>query len=238
MRTIGLIGGMSWESSADYYAAINRGVAAHLGGLHSARSVMVSVDFAEIEQLQRNGEWEEAGRRLATEARQAEAAGAACIVLCTNTMHKVAEAVASAVDVPLLHIADATGERLVADGRRSVGLLGTRYTMEQDFYRERLAEQFDLEVLVPDASDRARIDGIIFDELVRGAVRDDSRARYLAVIDRLTAAGAEAVILGCTEIGMLVNASHTNVPLYDTTAIHAEAAVAFALGEDGGAARG
>ena len=229
MRTIGLLGGMSWESTTSYYAAINRAVAERLGGLHSARVVLVSVDFAEIEALQRVEDWETAGSLLADAARNLEAAGADLVVLCTNTMHQVAEAISAATDVPLLHIADPTAKRLVADGHRRVGLLGTRFTMERDFYRARLTDRFDLEVVVPAPVDRDAVDRIIFEELVLGRIEPDSRRRYLDIIDRLVADGADAVILGCTEIGLLVDANHTNVPLYDTTQLHAVAAVDAAL---------
>lgn len=229
MRTIGLLGGMSWESTASYYAAINQAVAERLGGLHSARVVVVSVDFAEIEALQRAEDWKTAGTILADAASDLEAAGADLVVLCTNTMHQVADAISVATDIPLLHIADPTAERLVADGRRRVGLLGTRFTMERDFYRARLTDRFDLEVVVPTPEDRATVDRIIFEELVLGRVEPDSRRRYLEVIDRLVADGVDAVILGCTEIGLLVDASHTEVPLYDTTQLHALAAVDAAL---------
>jgi len=229
MRTIGLLGGMSWESTASYYAAINRAVAERLGGLHSARIVLVSVDFAQIEALQRAEDWDAAGAILADAASNLEAVGADLIVLCTNTMHQVADAISAATDVPLLHIADPTAQRLVADGHRRVGLLGTRFTMERDFYRARLTDRFDLEVVVPGPEDRDTVDRIIFEELVLGRVEPDSRRRYLEVIDRLVADGADAVILGCTEIGLLVDASHTDVPLYDTTQLHALAAVDAAL---------
>lgn len=229
MRTIGLLGGMSWESTASYYAAINRAVAQRLGGLHSARVVLVSVDFAEIEALQRAEDWETAGTLLADAAHNLEAAGADLIVLCTNTMHQVADAISAATDVPLLHIADPTAERLVGDGHRRVGLLGTRFTMERDFYRARLTDRFDLEVVVPGPADRDTVDRIIFEELVLGRVEPDSRRRYLEVIDRLVNDGSEAVILGCTEIGLLIDADHTDVPLYDTTQLHALAAVDAAL---------
>ncbi|MCC5947972.1 MAG: aspartate/glutamate racemase family protein [Nitriliruptoraceae bacterium] len=230
MRRIGLIGGMSWESSASYYAAINRGVAAALGGHHSADLVLVSVDFAAIEAMQRAGDWEAAGALLADAARRVEAAGADAIVLCTNTMHEVAEAITAASTLPLLHIVDATGAALVADGRRRVGLLGTAFTMERPTVRARLTAAFGLEVLVPPPDDRAEVHRIIYDELVHGRIHDASRTCYLGVIDRLVAEQqVDAVVLGCTEIGLLVDAFHTAVPLYDTTTIHAEAAVAFAL---------
>jgi aspartate racemase len=233
MRTIGLLGGMSWESSASYYAEVNRLVAQRLGGLHSARVVLVSVDFDDIERLQRAEDWDTAGRMLGKSARDLEAAGADLLVLCTNTMHQVADAITAATRVPLLHIADPTAARIVADGHRRVGLLGTRFTMERGFYRDRLTDRFDLEVVVPDPDDRAEVDRIIFEELVLGRTEPGSRRRYLEVIDRLVADGAEAVILGCTEIGLLIDAGHTDVALYDTTLLHATAAVDAALSEEG-----
>ena len=229
MRTIGLLGGMSWESSALYYRLINEGVRDRLGGLHSARVVMDSVDFAEIERLQVDGRWGEAGELLADRARALERAGADLLVLCTNTMHKVAPAIEAAVEAPLLHLADVTAEAVRADGLRSIGLLGTAFTMEQDFYRERLAGH-GLEVLVPPAEDRATVHQIIYDELVRGTVREESRAAYVGVVDRLVARGAQGVVLGCTEIELLLRPEDVEVPTYATTRLHAEAAVAQALG--------
>lgn len=232
MRCIGLLGGMSWESTVSYYQAINRGVRGELGGLHSARILLHSVDFAVIERLQAQGRWEEAGRELAAAARSLEAGGADFLLIATNTMHKVAHDVVAAVSIPLLHIADATGERLVADGVRRVGLLGTRFTMEQAFYRARLEEQFGLEVVVPGEADRERVHRIIYDELCLGEIREASRQAYLEVIARLAEEGAGAVILGCTEIALLVGECAAAVPLYDTTALHAEAAVRWALAPD------
>lgn len=229
MKVIGLIGGMSWESSALYYQSINRLVAARRGGLHSARCLLYSVDFAEIEDCQREGDWDRAGVLLADAACALQAAGADLIGLCTNTMHKVADAIQAAVDVPLLHIADATGSVLVAGGLRRVGLLGTRFTMEQAFYRERLAERFDLEIVVPDAPARDEVHRVIYDELCRGDVREDSRDRYRAIVRELVDAGAEGVILGCTEVGMLLRPRDATVPLFDTAQLHAEALVDAAL---------
>lgn len=229
MKTIGLLGGMSWESTESYYRALNTGVKASLGGLHSARVVMVSVDFAEIEVLQRQGDWEAMASILAREARRIEAAGADMLLIATNTMHKVAPEVADAIDIPLLHIADATGERLVADGMRRVGLLGTRFTMEQDFYKARLTERFGIEVLVPEEEQRQRVHRVIYEELCQGRIEPRSKTEYLEIIESLRQRGAEAVILGCTEIALLVNQTDTQVPLYDTTAIHAGSAVAMAL---------
>jgi aspartate racemase len=230
MKTIGLLGGMSWESTALYYRWINEGVRARLGGLHSAEIVMVSVDFQPIEALQMQGDWAAAGQRLAVAARQVEAAGADLLLLCTNTMHRVAPAIQAAIGIPLLHLADATAARIRAAGLERVGLLGTRFTMEQDFYRGRLAAH-GLEVLVPSAADRNLVHQIIYDELVLGTVRDTSRRTYLRIIQELQQAGAQGVIEGCTEIVMLVQQTHTSVPLFDTTAIHAAAAVELALAE-------
>ena len=231
MKTIGLIGGMSWESSAEYYRIINERVRASLGGLHSARVLMLSVDFATIETMQKTGRWDDAASELAAAARALELAGADCIVLCTNTMHKVADAIAGAVRIPFLHITDATATVIEAAGIRRVGLLGTRFTMEEDFYVKRLAGQAKVEVLVPDAADRAVVDRIIFEELCLGRVLDDSRAEYLRIIAELIARGAEGIVLGCTEIMLLVGSSQVGVPLFDTTTLHAIAAVDFALGQ-------
>ncbi|WP_286903292.1 aspartate/glutamate racemase family protein [Vreelandella sedimenti] len=231
MRVIGVLGGMSWESTQGYYRALNEGVKAALGGFHSAKIVMVSVDFAEIEALQQQGDWHAAGELLASAAQSVERAGADCLLIATNTMHKVAPAIEQAVTIPLLHIADATAEQLTADGVTRVGLLGTRFTMEQDFYIGRLEKQFGIEVVVPDQSERDTIHRVIFDELCQGRIEDVSRQRYLAIIDSLHAHGAQAVILGCTEIAMLVGQRDTTVPLYDTTALHAQRAVTWALND-------
>lgn len=232
MKCIGLLGGMSWESTVSYYQALNRGVRAKLGGLHSARVLLNSVDFAEIERLQHAGDWPATARLLAAEARKLQDGGANFLLIGTNTMHKVAPEIEAAIDIPLLHIADATARRLQADGIQRVGLLGTRFTMEQDFYKGRLQTNFGLEVLVPAEAERERVHRIIYDELCLGEIRDASRAEYLAIIAGLAAAGAEAVILGCTEIALLVGEAQAAVPLYDTTAIHAEAAVTLALTSD------
>ncbi|MBT2773195.1 aspartate/glutamate racemase family protein [Halomonas sp. ISL-60] len=231
MRVIGVLGGMSWESTQGYYRALNEGVKAALGGLHSAKIAMISVDFAEIEALQQQGDWNAAGDLLASAAQSVERAGADCLLIATNTMHKVAPAVAKAITIPLLHIADATAEQLQTDGITRVGLLGTRFTMEQDFYIGRLEEQFGIEVVVPDQPERDVVHQIIYQELCQGRIEDDSRQRYLAIIDSLHAQGAQAVILGCTEIAMLVSQRDTPVPLYDTTALHAQKAVAWALSD-------
>ncbi|HDO1311954.1 aspartate/glutamate racemase family protein [Aeromonas veronii] len=232
MKCIGLLGGMSWESTVSYYQALNRGVRAQLGGLHSARVLLNSVDFAGIERLQHAGDWPATARLLAAEARKLQNGGADFLLIGTNTMHKVAPEIEAAIDIPLLHIADATAVKLRADGITRVGLLGTRFTMEQDFYKGRLQERFGLAVLVPDEAGRERVHRIIYDELCLGEIRESSRAEYLAIIAGLAAAGAEAVILGCTEIALLVGDARAAVPLYDTTAIHAEAAVALALASD------
>ncbi|WP_429032022.1 aspartate/glutamate racemase family protein [Aeromonas veronii] len=232
MKCIGLLGGMSWESTVSYYQALNRGVRAQLGGLHSARVLLNSVDFAGIERLQHAGDWPATARLLAAEARKLQDGGADFLLIGTNTMHKVAPEIEAAIDIPLLHIADATAAKLRADGITRVGLLGTRFTMEQDFYKGRLQERFGLAVLVPDEAGRERVHRIIYDELCLGEIRESSRAEYLAIIAGLAAAGAEAVILGCTEIALLVGDARAAVPLYDTTAIHAEAAVALALASD------
>lgn len=228
MRTLGLIGGMSWESTVSYYREINEGVKQHLGGLHSARLLLFSVDFHEIEQLQRAGEWQKAGGVLAQAASALERAGAEGLVICTNTMHKVAAQVQSAVSIPLLHIADPTAAAIKAAGLTRIGLLGTRFTMEQDFYRKRL-ESHGLEVLIPDQEDRAVVHAVIYDELCLGTVREESRKKYLDIIDRLVGNGAQAIILGCTEISLLIRSTDTRVPLFDTTTIHAADAVRWSL---------
>ena len=229
MKTIGLIGGMSWESSAEYYRIINDEVKARLGGFHSAKCVMISVDFAEIEILQQQARWQEAAELLAGAARSLELAGADFVVLCTNTMHKLAQEVEASIHIPFLHIADATAEVVRAKGVQKIGLLGTRFTMEEAFYKGRLAEKFGLEVVTPEAADREIVHRVIYDELVKGVIRPESKAQYLAVIERLVAQGAQGVILGCTEIGLLVQDGDCRVALYDTTRIHALAAVDFAL---------
>lgn len=229
MKTIGLIGGMSWESTVTYYRQINEAIKQRLGGLHSAKIVLYSVDFHEIERLQHAGDWQGAGRVLADAARALETAGADFVVVCTNTMHKIAPAIEEAVRIPLLHIADATAEAVKAAGVSTVGLLGTGFTMEQAFYKDRLRDRHGLEVLVPDADDRAIVHRVIYDELCLGTIRDTSRAEYRRIIAGLVARGAQAVILGCTEISLLVGPQDAAVPLFDTTAIHAQAAVEQAL---------
>lgn len=229
MKTIGLLGGMSWESSVEYYRLINEAVKARCGGLHSAKSVMYSVDFAEVEVLQHEGRWDDAAALLTSAAQTIERAGADCLVICTNTMHKVADAIEQNIGIPLLHIADATAEEIRKQGITTVGLLGTRFTMEEDFYKGRLTERYGLRVLVPEPDDRALVHRVIYDELCLGQIKDSSRQHYSAIMSRLAEAGAEGIILGCTEIGLLVSADDRAVPLFDTTRIHAEAAVAWAL---------
>lgn len=230
MKTLGLIGGMSWESTVPYYRLINQTVKEQLGGLHSARLLLYSVDFAQIERLQHAGDWDAAGVVLADAGRALRAGGAELLVICTNTMHKVADVVESASGLPLLHIADPTGEEIRRAGLQRIGLLGTRFTMEQDFYRQRLVERHGLEVLVPDADDRDTVHRVIYEELCLGTIREESRARYRAIIERLVARGAQGVILGCTEIGLLIGAEDAAVPLFDTTALHARHAALAALG--------
>jgi aspartate racemase len=231
MRILGVLGGMSWTSTAEYYRLLNQGVASRLGGLHSARLLLHSVDFAPVATMQHDGDWPGAAAVLVEAAQGLERAGAEGLLVATNTMHKVADEIQAATGIPLLHIADATAARLVADGRRTVGLLATAFTMEQEFYTDRLRAH-GLEVLVPDAADRGEVHRIIYDELCHDVVRDDSRDRYRHVMSRLAERGADAVILGCTEITLLVGAADSPVPLYDTTTIHAEAAVDWML-EDG-----
>lgn len=230
MKVIGLLGGMSWESTALYYALINEGVKRQLGGLHSARIAMVSVDFEQIEVLQAKGDWAAAGQALAEAAQQVEAAGADFLVICTNTMHIVAPAIQAAINIPILHIADATARRIKAAGSETIGLLGTNFTMEEGFYKDRLSEAYGLNVLIPPKNDRDIVHNVIYQELVLGQVKDSSRAQFLRIIDDLRERGAEGVIEGCTEIVMLVQQQHTDVPLFDTTAIHAEEAVLRAIG--------
>lgn len=231
MKTIGIIGGMSWESTALYYRAINEGIKDHLGGLHSAKIVMESVDFHEIEEMQAAGNWDAAGAALARCGLNLKAAGANFLLIATNTMHRVADAVEQASGLPLLHIADATAERIQAQGLSRVGLLGTAYTMEQDFYRGRLVEKHGLDVIIPDGVDRGVVHQVIYDELCLGIISEQSRAAYQQTIQKLKNQGAEAIILGCTEIGMLIGPEDTGLPLLDTTKIHAEAAVDWALSD-------
>jgi aspartate racemase len=232
MKTIGLIGGMSWESSIEYYRIINETVKAKLGGLHSAKSVMYSVDFAEIEALQRQGRWNEATAMMIEAARHVEGGGADFIVICTNTMHKMADEVQEQAQIPLLHIADATAERIKAHGLQEIGLLGTKFTMEEDFYKGRLVEKHGLDVLIPSDEGRELVHRVIYDELCAGEIKPSSREQYVHIMERLVERGAEGIILGCTEISLLVGDEDSRVPLFDTTKIHAEAAVEYALRSD------
>lgn len=231
MKTLGLIGGMSWESTVPYYQQINQTVRQQLGGLHSAKIILYSVDFAEVEQLQMSGQWDAAGSLLANIARKLEAAGADALVICTNTMHKVADAVQSAVRIPLLHIADPTAQAIRQAGFDTVGLLGTRFTMAQDFYRSRLEDQHGLTVLTPPADDQALVHQIIYNELCLGQVLDASRQTYQRIIHDLQTQGAQAIILGCTEIAMLIGPQHCDLPLFDTSALHAQSAALWALSD-------
>ena len=229
MKTIGLLGGMSWESTIAYYRLINQGVKNSLGGLHSAKIAMYSVDFGPIEKLQHDGDWNGAAKILIEAAKNIQSAGADFLLICTNTMHKVSLEIEESIDIPLIHIADATAEVLVKKGIQTVGLLGTAFTMEQDFYKRRLAENYNLTVLIPDAPDRKVVHNIIFNELCLGELLPASKAEYLRIITSLANQGAEAVILGCTEIGMLVNQADTEIELLDTTYIHAQKAVEYAM---------
>jgi len=230
MKTIGLIGGMSWESTATYYRLINEGVKKSYGGFHSAKILLYSVDFAEIEKLQVAGKWEEAGQLLSNAASRLERAGADCMMICTNTMHKVADQVASSIRIPLLHIADATAERIVKDGVKTVGLLGTSFTMEQEFYRGRLESRYGLQVVIPDESERKIVHDVIFNELCLGQIKEKSRLEYRRIAENLSRRGAEAIILGCTEISLLLRSKDTGLKLYDTTALHAERGVREIVG--------
>jgi aspartate racemase len=229
MKTIGLIGGMSWESSLEYYRIINQQVKKRLGGLHSAKSLMFSVDFDEIEKLQHQGKWSEATEIMIDAAKRVEKGGADFVVICTNTMHRMADDVQSSIKIPLLHIADATAEKIKDRGLRKVGLLGTKFTMEQDFYKGRLVINHGLDILVPDERERLIIHEIIYTELCLGKIDQGSKSKFVAIINRLITNGIEAVILGCTEIPLLVRQEDVTVPLFDTTRIHAESAVEYAL---------
>ena len=229
MKTIGMIGGMSWESSLEYYRILNEEVKVQLGDLHSAKCVMVSVDFAEIEVLQREDRWQDATRVMIKAARAVEAGGADFLIICTNTMHKMADEVQNSISIPLLHIADATAEVIQAQGLKRVGLLGTRFTMEQEFYRGRLVEKYGLDVILPDRADREIVHRVIYEELVLGKTVPASKVEYQRIIADLAKAGAGGVILGCTEIGLLVSQADSTLPLFDTTRIHALAAVRYAL---------
>ena len=229
MKVIGLIGGMSWESTVEYYRLINESVKEKLGGLHSAKCVLYSVDFAEVEELQRQGRWPDAAQLLVGAAQNVEKAGADFVLICTNTMHKLADPVQARIGIPLLHIADATAAKVGQAGIRRVGLLGTRFTMEEDFYRGRLADQFGLEVIIPDTKDRETVHRIIYKQLCVGTIRPESKAQVAGIMSRLVDLGAEGIILGCTELGLLLNAGDSRVPLFDTTRLHALAAVEYAL---------
>ena len=228
-KTIGLIGGMSWESSIEYYRIINEAIRGRLGGLHSAKSVMVSVDFAEIEPLQHQGKWNEATQKLISAARSVEAGGADFVILCTNTMHKVADGIQKHLRIPILHIGDATAQAVKAEGLKKVGLLGTKFTMEEDFYKGRLVQKHNLEVIVPTEEARDVVNRVIYDELCRGEIKPSSKTKYLDIMEHLAKEGAEGIILGCTEIGLLVKKEDCQIPLFDTTRIHALAAVEYAL---------
>jgi len=229
MKTIGLIGGMSWESSIEYYRIINETAKEKLGGLHSAKSLMVTVDFAEIEKLQHEDRWDDAGQILVKCAQDLERGGADFIVLCTNTMHKLADQIIASVNIPFLHIADATAEKIATAGLKKIGLLGTRFTMEHDFYKGRLIQKFGLTVIVPNETDRGIVHRVIYDELVQGKIVESSREEYKRIMETLIVQGAEGIILGCTEIELLVKQSDSRVPLFATTSIHAISAVEYAL---------
>ena len=229
MKTIGLIGGMSWESTLLYYQQINLEVKRQLGGLHSAKVALYSIDFAEIEAMQAKGEWAMAGEYLAKVGSNLEHAGADFLVLCTNTMHKVAPEIEAATHIPLLHIADATGNKIIDSGIKKIGLLGTAFTMEQAFYKDRLQDKFNISVITPDEVDRKKIHQIIYEELCLGQVRNESKEQYRTIMNKLVEQGAEGIILGCTEITLLVGQHDVNVPIFDTTAIHAQEAVKYAL---------
>ena len=229
MKTLGLVGGMSWESTVTYYQVINRRVREKVGGLHSAKCIVYSFDFAEIAHLQKSGQWEEAGVLMCKAAAYLQRAGADAIVICTNTMHKVAETVEQSSELPLLHIADATADRIKRLGYERVGLLGTRYTMEEKFYKNRLLEKFDLNVLIPEIEDRATVNRIIYDELCNGILNDSSRQSLIRIIGELESDGAQCIILGCTEIGLLLKSGAVSLPLFDTATIHAQAAADWAM---------
>jgi aspartate racemase len=229
MKTIGLIGGMSWESSSEYYRIINETVKERLGGLHSAKCIVYSADFEEIENLQHQGRWEELTELMINFAQKLEGAGADFIVICTNTMHKMAGEVENNINIPLLHIADATAERIIEMGLRKLGLLGTNFTMEEDFYKKRLKEKYNIDVIIPPENHRRIIDDVIYNELCLGIVAQSSKEKFVEVITRLISNGADGVILGCTEIPLLISQGDVEIPLFDTTSIHAKSAVEFAL---------
>jgi len=229
LKTIGLVGGMSWESSLEYYRIINEMVRERLGGLHSAKCVMYSVDFAEIEALQRDGEWEKATELMVDAARHVETGGADFVVICTNTMHMMADEVEASIGIPLLHIVDATADEVKSRGLKRIGLLGTKFTMERDFYKGRLVDKHGLDVIVPDDQEREIVHRVIYDELCVGERKDSSKAEFVRIMENLAARGAEGIVLGCTEIGLLVSVDDCRVPLFDTTRIHAIAAARYAL---------
>jgi aspartate racemase len=231
MKIIGLIGGMSWESSLEYYRIINERIREKLGGLHSAKSLMYSVDFAEVEKLQQQGKWEEATKLMIDTAKKLERGGADFVVICTNTMHKMADEIQQNIQIPILHIADSTAEKIKAAGYKKVGLLGTKFTMEEHFYKGRLIEKYDLEVLIPDEAERQYVHDVIYKELCLGVIQKNTKNRFKAIIENLSKKGVQAVILGCTEIPLLIKQEDVAVPLFDTTRIHAESAVDFALAE-------
>ena len=229
MKTIGLLGGMSWESTVTYYRLINEGIRQHLGGLHSAKICLYSVEFEELEKLQHEENWDQIAEILSQAAQSVEAGGADFLLICTNTMHKVAPEIESVINIPLVHIADATAEKILAQGIKRVGLLGTRFTMEQEFYRGRLQEKYDIEVLIPDEAGRDLVHRVIYEELCLGKIDPGSRKAFVEITDDLAEKGAQAVILGCTEVSLLIQQAHTQVPLFDTTEIHALRAVEEAL---------
>jgi aspartate racemase len=232
MKCIGLIGGLSWESTIVYYKMINELVRDQLGGLHSADCLVYSFDFAEIEALQVSGRWDEATERMISVAQRLERGGADFLLICSNTMHKMAEQVQASVSIPLLHLADTTAERITARGLTKIGLLGTRFTMEEDFYKGRLINKYGLDVIVPDGQERQIVNSVIYDELCQGVIKPESKQHYITIMNRLVERGAQAIILGCTEITLLVAQPDATVPLFDTTAIHAEVAVEYALGTE------
>ncbi len=231
MKTIGLIGGMSWESSAAYYRLMNEQVKQRLGGLHSAKCILYSVDFQQIEHFQAKGEWDKAGNVLAQAAQSLERAGADFVIICTNTMHKVIDVIEAAITIPILHIADATARQIKEAGLQKIALLGTKYTMEQAFYKARV-EGFDIEVIVPDSHERMEVNRIIYEELCLGIIKQDAKSYYIQVVEELVQAGAQGVILGCTEIGLLIQQGDISVPVFDTAAIHAQTAVSMAIQEE------
>lgn len=231
MKTIGLLGGMSWQSTQSYYQIINQQIAIQKGGLHSAKIAMVSVDFAPIAKMQAEGRWQEMGDMLCVSARQIEAAGAECLLICTNTMHLLAEQIEQAISIPLIHIADATAKQLVADSISKVALLGTAFTMQKPFYKQRIEENYGIEVIVPTAQEQETVHRIIYEELCLGKIKEVSKKEYVSIVKTLKEKGAEGVILGCTEIGMLLKPEDSELPLFDTTKLHAFAAVDFALRE-------